>query len=145
MLPPRQAVMYLAEKANEFFLQKYNNPSDEIHSIIKTYSELLAKSQMEFLHYRDTTNEAINEIIKPLTLYYDKLYEWIFNTIQSSMMERFPNRFFYEYQALTLYNDDTEDLDKLRNVICQELSNKLMSGYVVELYYSIKNITNKYC
>ena len=134
---PREAVVHLAEKANEFFEQEYNS-SYEIHSIIKTYSELLAKSQMEFLHYRDTTDEAINKLIKPLTLYYDKLEEWIFSTIQSSMMKKFPNRFFYDYQAFSIYDDGTEDLDKLRNVVCQELSNKLMSGFVVELYRSIK-------
>jgi len=48
---PREAVVHLAEKANEFFEQEYKN-SYEIHSIIKVYSELLAKSQMELTLYK---------------------------------------------------------------------------------------------
>jgi tetratricopeptide (TPR) repeat protein len=136
-LTPRKAVVYLAEKANEFFEQEYKT-SDEFSDIIKTYSELLARAQMEMLNYRDTTDEVINNVLKPLNLYYDKLSAWIFNTIQSSMIKKFPNKFYYTREAQKLFPDNTPDLDEFGNAVCKELSNKLMSGFVIELYHSLK-------
>ena len=131
---PREAVVRLAEKAYDFFEQKYN-ASDEIHGIIKTYSELLAIAQMERFHYRDTSDEVTNKIIKPMNLFYDKLDEWIFNTIQSSLIEKFPMKSYLTRQAYKLYDDDD---NLVIHAICNELSNKLMSGFVIELSHSIK-------
>ena len=133
-VPPREAIVRLAEKAYEFFEQEYNN-SNEIHSIIKTYSELLAIAQQERFHYRDNTDEVINKIIKPMHLYYDKLDEWIFNTIQSSLIKKFPMKAHLIRQAYKLYDDDD---NAVMNAICNELSNKLMSGFVIELKHSLK-------
>ena len=132
---PREAVVRLAEKAYEFFEQEYNNNSGEIHSIIKTYSELLAIAQQERFHYRDNTDEVINKIIKPMYLYYDKLDEWIFNTIQSSLIKQFPMKSHLISQANKLYDNDD---NLVMNAICNELSNKLMSGFVIELKHSLK-------
>jgi len=133
-----KALKYLANKAYEFFICEYKDSSNEIHSIIKKYSELLAVSQMEFLNYRDTKNDVIDNVLRPLNSYYDKLEEWIFNTIQSSMIKKFPNKFYYTRKALELFPDDTPDLDEFRNTQCKGLASKLMSEFVIELYYSIK-------
>ena len=133
---PREAVIHLAEKANEFFEQEYHK-SKEIHSIIKTYSELLAKAQMELLHYRHTTNKSINEIIKPYSLSYDKLTDWMFATIQNSLMKKFPYRSDCIHQALTLYNDSDEK-PEMQRAVCEVLANKMMSSFANELFRSIK-------
>jgi len=129
----REAVVYLAEKANEFFEQEYHD-SDEIHSIIKIYSELLAKRHMDILNGRHT----INEVIKPLCLYSDKLTDWVFTTIRSSLMKKFPYRSDYIRQAFTMYDDDTEKIDVLMDAVCYELSHKLKSGFVMDLWQSMK-------
>jgi len=134
-VPPREAVVRLAEKAYEFFEQEYDT-SDEIHSIIKTYSELLAVAQLERFNYRDTSDEVTNKIIKPMNLYYDKLDEWIFNTIQSSLIKKFPMKAHLCTQAYKLYDNDD---NLVMHAICNELSNKLMSGFVIELSRAIKN------
>jgi len=133
-LKPRQAVVYLAERAYEFFDYEYNNVENEIHNIIKTYSELLAVAQVASFHYQDTTDEVINNVLKPLNLYYDKLEAWVFNTIQDSVIEKFPNKFYYIQIALTLF----DNTDELINAVHKELSNKLKSIFVIELYRSIK-------
>ena len=130
---PRQSVEYLAEKAYEFFEQEYY-ASDEIHSIIETYTTLLARAQMARFHYQDNTDEVINKVIKPMYLYYDKLGAWMFNTIQSSLTEKYPTKSYYARQAYKLFDDDNSAMD----AICKELSNKLRSIFVIELWHSIK-------
>ena len=54
------------------------------------------------------------------------------------MIKKFPNKFYYIRKALELFPDDTPDLDEFRNAQCKGLSSKLMSEFVIELYYSIK-------
>ncbi|MCL2598033.1 MAG: hypothetical protein FWD66_10390 [Paludibacter sp.] len=130
---PREAVMRLAEKANEFFEQEYNNPSNEIHSIIKTYSEFLAKRHMDILNGRHNI-----EVIKPLCLYSDKLTDWVFTTIQRSLKKKFPYRADYIHQVLKVHDADTKEVDILINDVCTELSHKLMSGFVMDLWQSMK-------
>ena len=135
---PRKAVLYLAEKGYDFFEQEYNNLSNEIHSIIKTYSEFLATYHMAELHSSETTNEVIRNVLKPLNIYYDKLSAWIFNTLQSSNRKNFPNKFYYVRLAHSLYTDDQQGTDELLHSKYNEQSNLLMSGFVVDLYLSIK-------
>jgi len=121
--------MRLAEKANEFFEQEYN-ASDEIHSIIKTYTELLLKRHMDIINGR----HIIDETIKPLCLYSDKLTDWVFNTIQSSLKKKFPYKSDCVHQALTVYDNDAEVI----SAVCAELSHMLMDGFVMDLWQAMK-------
>ena len=130
---PREALVHLAEKANDFFEQEYRD-SDEIKRIIKTYSELLAKRYMEIFNGLDKTNESVDETIKPLLSYYDKLWEWIFTTIKSSMQKKFPRRAYFLNQVHTVCKDEED----MHSTICGELTGKLMSGFVFDLYNSMK-------
>lgn len=138
---PRKAVVFLAKKTYEFFEQEYNN-SNEIRGIIKTYSELLATVHIETLKYRDTTDEVITNIIKPLELSDYELVSWLCTALQSSLKKKFPNHFYYIYQAFKPYGDDTSVSEKHGEIvmanITKELSNILMLVFVNELFRSIK-------
>ena len=86
---------------------------------------------MECLHKREATNEVINEVLKPLNIYFVKLYDWVFNTLQSSMMKDFPNMFYYTRLANTLYSNSEHDYDELQKALIIEVSNKLMPGLLL--------------
>jgi len=139
----REAIKYLAEKAHEFFELEYY-ASSEIHNIIKKYSELLATVQMEFFNYRDTTDDVINNVIKPFDIYEYKLITWIFDTIRIARLKNFPNKFYYNYKIFRLFDDNPSpsDLEKISddvlNAVTKEFAIKLMLGFVTELYRSIK-------
>ena len=132
-----RAVEYLAEKAYEFFEQEFN-ASKDIRGIIKNYSEYLLNYHMAHLHYRDTKNEVISNVLKPLHIYYDKLGKWIFDTLQDSMRKNFPNKFYVIRLANSLYDDTPEDSKEFHNAICNHLSHKFYSGFLIDLYLLIK-------
>ena len=131
-----KAVEHLAEKAYDFFIQEYNS-SEEFLNVIKEYTKFLVAYHVAEFRNLETNDEVINNVLKQLYAYHEKLIKWILHTIQSSLKKDFPYRFYYLYLLFKLYDDDTPEAEKFR-ALQVEFANKLAFRFKVELYRSFK-------
>jgi tetratricopeptide (TPR) repeat protein len=131
-----KSVEYLSREAYNFFVQEYN--TSDIQKIIENYSTYLANAQMKMFHYEDTKNEVIENIIKPLNIYYEDLFSSLFDLLRTSLITDFPKKDYHIHIAMRLFGDNTEDFDELRDAVTKVLARELQSKFIVILYGAIK-------
>ena len=130
-----EAMKRLADKAYGFFEEGYKS-SPEFESLVQEYSIYRVKADVATLNGSD----RIQEIEKPLVEARDKLDEYLFNTVKSSLKQKFPNRSYYQVEAQKLWTD----MEEYSNTLAKLFFDRMSVGFVCDLFYLLKKSCSDY-